>query len=132
MAALRCDRFVHSTLDTEQIDRLFRSQASRAVATLARIFNDLDRAEDVVQDAFAQALDRWPRYGLPLNPAAWIMVTARNAAIDTLRRERTADTKRQLLANLEALTHIDTSSDDEAMDDRLAMIFAACHPPLNE
>jgi RNA polymerase sigma-70 factor (ECF subfamily) len=123
---------VQSTLDSEQIDRLFRSQASRAVATLARIFNDLDRAEDAVQDAYAQALDRWPRYGLPENPAAWIMVTARNAAIDALRRERTADAKRQLLANLEALIHGDTSFDGEAMDDRLAMIFAACHPALNE
>jgi RNA polymerase sigma-70 factor (ECF subfamily) len=123
---------VQSTLDSEQIDRLFRSQASRAVATLARIFNDLDRAEDAVQDAYAQALDRWPRYGLPENPAAWIVVSARNAAIDALRRERTADAKRQLLANLEALVHADTSFDGEAMDDRLAMIFAACHPALNE
>ena len=123
---------MQSTLDSEQIDRLFRSQASRAVATLARIFNDLDRAEDAVQDAYAQALDRWPRYGLPENPAAWIVVSARNAAIDALRRERTADAKRQLLANLEALVHADTSFDGEAMDDRLAMIFAACHPALNE
>jgi RNA polymerase sigma-70 factor (ECF subfamily) len=123
---------VHSTIDGEQIDRLFRLQGSRAVANLARIFNDLDRAEDAVQDAYAQALDRWPRYGLPENPAAWIMVTARNAAIDALRRERTADAKRQLLANLEALIRADTSFDEEAMDDRLAMIFAACHPALSE
>jgi RNA polymerase sigma-70 factor (ECF subfamily) len=123
---------VHSTLDGEQIDRLFRSQASRAVAMLGRIFNDLDRAEDAVQEAYAQALDRWPRYGLPENPAAWIMVSARNAAIDALRRERTADAKRQLLANLEALIHADAPFDGEAMDDRLAMIFAACHPALNE
>jgi RNA polymerase sigma-70 factor (ECF subfamily) len=123
---------VHSTLDGEQIDRLFRLQGSRAVATLARIFNDLDRAEDAVQDAYAQALDRWPRFGLPENPAAWIMLTARNAAIDALRRERTADAKRQLLADLEALIQADTPFDDDAMDDRLAMIFAACHPALNE
>jgi RNA polymerase sigma-70 factor (ECF subfamily) len=122
---------VQSTLDSQQIDSLFRSQASRAVATLARIFNDLDRAEDAVQDAYAQALDRWPRYGLPENPAAWIVVTARNAAIDALRRERTADAKRRLLANLEALIHADAPF-DEAIDDRLAMIFAACHPALNE
>jgi RNA polymerase sigma-70 factor, ECF subfamily len=123
---------VHSSLDSEGIDRLFRSQASRAVATLARIFNDLGRAEDAVQDAYAQALTRWPRYGLPENPAAWIMVTARNAAIDALRRERTVDAKRELLLNLEALIHTDTSFDNDAMDDRLAMIFAACHPALNE
>ena len=123
---------MHSSLDSEGIDRLFRSQASRAVATLARIFNDLGRAEDAVQDAYAQALTRWSRYGLPENPAAWIMVTARNAAIDALRRERTVDAKRELLLNLEALIHTDTSFDNDAMDDRLAMIFAACHPALNE
>jgi RNA polymerase sigma-70 factor (ECF subfamily) len=123
---------VQSSPDSEQIDRLFRSQAPRAVASLARIFNDLDRAEDALQDAYARALTRWAHHGVPDNPAAWIMVTARNAAIDALRREKTADAKRELLANLEALIHTYPSSEDEAMDDRLAMIFAACHPALNE
>src|SRR4029079_1603778 len=70
------------------IDRLFRRESGQAVAALARAFGDLDRAAEAVQDAFVIALERWPRDGVPPNPAAWIALTARRRAIDRLRRER--------------------------------------------
>jgi len=95
------------------------------VAVLARAFGDLDRAEEAVQEAFVVALERWPRDGIPANPAAWIATTARNRAIDRLRRERRlvplAD---DLLARAEA---VETSS---IPDERLELIFACCHPAL--
>lgn len=81
---------MHSSRDPDTVDRLFRTEAVRAVASLGRIFNDFDRAEDAVQDAYTLALARWPRFGVPANPAAWIMLTARNRAIGRLRRERLA------------------------------------------
>lgn len=122
---------MHSSPDLREVDRLFRAEAIRAVATLGRLFNDFDRAEDAVQDAYARALERWPRFGVPQNPAAWILLTARNKAIDRLRRERVAAEKGEILANLEALARV-SDADDEPIDDRLAMIFAACHPALSE
>src|SRR5919106_1139800 len=70
------------------VDRLFRQESGRAVATLIRVLGDFDLAEEAVQDAFAVALERWPTLGLPDNPAAWITTTARNRAIDRLRRDR--------------------------------------------
>ena len=95
------------------------------MAVLARAFGDLDRAEEAVQEAFVVALERWPRDGIPANPAAWIATTARNRAIDRLRRERRlvplAD---DLLARAEA---VETSS---IPDERLELIFACCHPAL--
>src|SRR5213078_1232082 len=69
------------------LDRLFRRESGQAVAVLARILGDLDRAEEAVQDAYTTALERWPRDGVPANPAAWVMTTARNRAVDRLRRE---------------------------------------------
>jgi RNA polymerase sigma-70 factor (ECF subfamily) len=85
MDASRFDRFVPSSHDVGDVDRLFRAESTRAVATLARIFGDFDRAEDAVQDAYALAPERWPRFGVPANTAAWIMLTARNKAIDRPR-----------------------------------------------
>ena len=131
MDASRFDRFVPSSLNAEEIDRLFRFEAARAVAMLGRVFKDFDRAEDAVQDAYALALTCWPRDGAPKNPAAWIMQTARNKAIDRLRRERVAAEKGELLAKLTAVTHIDRAGEDDILDDRLGMIFAACHPALS-
>jgi RNA polymerase sigma-70 factor (ECF subfamily) len=123
---------VHSSPDLREVDRLFRAEAIRAVATLGRVFNDFDRAEDAVQDAYARALERWPRFGVPKNPAAWILLTARNKAIDRLRRERVAAEKGEILANLEALARVSDAGNEEPIDDRLAMIFAACHPALSD
>ena len=74
-------------LPASEIERVFRAEYGRAVAVLARVFGDLDVAEDAVQDAFTAATARWPSDGLPPSPAGWIITTARNRAIDRLRRE---------------------------------------------
>jgi RNA polymerase sigma-70 factor (ECF subfamily) len=108
---------------------VFREEWSRAVSTLIRVLGDFDLAEDAVQDAFATAVERWPREGLPRNPGAWIITTARNRAIDRLRRERTFARKAELLARLEELP----AEDDDVSaipDDRLALMFTCCHPAL--
>jgi RNA polymerase sigma-70 factor, ECF subfamily len=111
------------------VDRLFRRESGRAVATLIRILGDFDRAEEAVQEAFATAVERWPRDGVPANPGGWIVLTARNSAIDRLRRERRYAEK---LSELEALGGGEES--DEAMgsipDDRLRLFFTCCHPAL--
>ena len=113
----------------EVVDRLFRRESGRAVATLIRVLGDFDLAEEAVQDAFAIALDRWPVDGVPDNPGAWITSTARNRAIDRIRREQQRPGKTeaaQRIRDLEAL------GDDmhEITDDRLRLIFTCCHPAL--
>jgi len=118
--------------DAERLDRLFRSESARAIATLARIFGDFQRAEDAVQEAYIEALESWPLQGTPRNPAGWILSVARNRAIDQVRREKTATKKYDLLARLEgaAITDPMMTNDDAIEDDRLAMIFACAHPAL--
>jgi RNA polymerase sigma-70 factor (ECF subfamily) len=111
------------------VERAFREEWGRAVAVLTRVLGDLDRAEDAVQDAFATALEHWPREGTPRNPGAWVITTARNRAIDRLRREQTFARKAELLARLESLP---AEEDDVSSipDDRLALVFTCCHPAL--
>jgi RNA polymerase sigma-70 factor, ECF subfamily len=111
------------------VEEAFREEWSRAVAVLTRVLGDLDRAEDAVQDAFATALERWPVDGTPANPAAWVITTARNRAIDRLRREQTFARKAELLARLESLPaeEEDVSS---IPDERLALVFTCCHPAI--
>jgi RNA polymerase sigma-70 factor, ECF subfamily len=108
---------------------VFREEWARAVAVLTRVLGDLDRAEDAVQDAFAIALVRWQRDGVPANPGAWIITTAKNRAIDRLRRDRAFTRKAELLARLESLP---AEEDDVSSipDDRLALVFTCCHPAL--
>jgi RNA polymerase sigma-70 factor (ECF subfamily) len=116
----------------EVVDRLFRQERGRTVATLIRVLGDFDLAEDAVQDAFAQALRVWPERGVPANPGAWITTTARNRAIDRLRRERTLAAKTATLtrvAELEALGGDETDV-SEIPDDRLRLMFTCCHPAL--
>jgi RNA polymerase sigma-70 factor, ECF subfamily len=112
------------------VDRLFRREQGQAVATMIRVLGDFDLAEEAVQEAFAVALERWPANGVPENPGAWITTTARNKAIDRLRRERIGRAKIEALKALEAL-HVD---DDPVVspipDDRLRLIFTCCHPAL--
>ena len=119
------------------VDRLFREEQGRAVATLIRVTGDFDLAEEAVQDAFISALETWPARGVPSNPGAWITTTARNRAIDRLRRRRRLVDKTEQLAResaLEAeLRAIGSDSTDDAMligDDRLRLIFTCCHPAL--
>ena len=106
-----------------RLDRLFRQESGRAVATLIRLLGDFDLAEEAVQDAWLVALERWPAEGIPRNPGAWITTTARNRAIDRIRRARVLETK---LAELEALT----TEEGEVPDDRLRLMFTCCHPAL--
>jgi RNA polymerase sigma-70 factor (ECF subfamily) len=119
-------RGVLSTHAAAVADRLFRREAGRAVATIARATGDLDRAEDAVQEAFAIALERWSADGVPPNPAAWILVTARHRAIDRLRRERR-------LADASALEALPApeAAGAELPDDRLELLFACSHPALD-
>jgi len=111
-----------------EIERIFRTEYGRAVAVLARRFGDIDVAEDAVQDAFAIALERWPAAGLPPSPQGWIVTTARNRAIDRLRREASREDKHAKAALLHAKNE---PPDREPMDDdRLRLIFTCCHPSL--
>ena len=111
------------------VEQVFREEWGRAVAILTRVLGDLELAEDAVQDAFATALERWPRDGTPRTPGAWIVTTARNRAIDRIRRDRVFRQKAELLARLEALP--EEEEDVSAIpDDRLALVFTCCHPAL--
>ena len=116
----------------ERIARSFRDDAGRAVASLARAVGDLGLAEDAVADAYVVALERWPRDGFPAHPSAWILTTARRRAIDRLRRERVGREKLARLAALEAASDGATADDApvNAIDDRLGLMFACCHPAL--
>jgi len=110
------------------IERVFREEYGRSVAVLTRVFGDIDTAEDAVQDAFAEAVRRWPEAGLPPSPAGWIITTARNRAIDRLRREAArADKHAQA-----ALLHVQAEPLEEGpvRDDRLRLMFTCCHPAL--
>ena len=120
-------------LDEAEVGRIFREESGRSVAALIRAFGDIDVAEDAVQDAFAVALRKWPRDGLPPNPGGWITTTARNRAIDRLRRESRG---RELLSEVPMLL---PANDDLRIpeeggpvpDDRLRLIFTCCHPALS-
>jgi RNA polymerase sigma-70 factor, ECF subfamily len=118
------------------VDRLFREESGRAVATLIRVLGDFDLAEEAVQEAFVVALERWPSHGVPDNPGAWITTTARNRAIDRLRRARRFEQKRTLLAH-EAAIAAELAAEEggpvevsPVVDDRLRLIFTCCHPAL--
>jgi RNA polymerase sigma-70 factor (ECF subfamily) len=102
---------------------------------LARALHDITRAEDAVQEAYVTAIERWPVDGVPRNPVAWISTTARNRAIDTLRRDQRGERKHEALARLEqsvaGLPEFDFNDDSASIpDDRLSLIFACCHPSL--
>ncbi len=102
------------------------------MSILIRALGDLDLAEDAVQEAFAVAAERWPRDGVPTSPGAWIVTTARNRAIDRLRRERTLETKRAELARLAELAPDEEDGEVSTIpDERLALIFTCCHPALS-
>jgi RNA polymerase sigma-70 factor, ECF subfamily len=115
-------------LPASEIDRVFREEYGRAVAVLVRTFGDIDIAEEAVQDAFTVAVQRWPSSGLPPSPAGWIITTARNRAIDRLRRESSRADRHAQAALLHAR---DEPAEEGAVhDDRLRLIFTCCHPSL--
>ncbi len=116
------------------LERTFRESAGRAVATLARVFGNIDLAEDAVQEAFAVATERWPADGLPPNPGGWIVTTARNKALDRLRRESTRSGREAEAVSLLGEPEPEgPESEGEAgpvRDDQLRLIFTCCHPAL--
>jgi RNA polymerase sigma-70 factor (ECF subfamily) len=120
--------------DHDEVAQVFREEYGRCVATLIRYLGNIDLAEEAVQDAFAVAIAKWPETGLPPNPGAWITTTARNRAIDHLRRESTRDERQARAALLdEQAPAVDEMYDGEAeavSDDRLRLIFTCCHPAL--
>jgi RNA polymerase sigma-70 factor (ECF subfamily) len=115
-------------VDQTAIEQVFRNEYGRAVAVLVRVFGDIDLAEESVQDAFTVALQRWPSAGMPPSPAGWIITTARNRAIDRLRREASRDDRH---AQAQLLHGNDEPAEEVAVpDDRLRLIFTCCHPAL--
>jgi RNA polymerase sigma-70 factor (ECF subfamily) len=113
----------------EEIERVFRDEYGRAVASLVRRFGDIDLAEEAVQDAFATAVQRWTADGLPPSPSGWIITTARNRLIDRLRREASRDDRHAQAALLYARE--DREEEDVVRDERLRLIFTCCHPALS-
>jgi RNA polymerase sigma-70 factor (ECF subfamily) len=115
-------------VDGGEVERAFRAESGRAVASLIRVFGDVDLAEEAVQEAFEVALRRWPEAGVPPSPAGWIITTARNRAIDWIRREGTREQRQREAALLHSL---DSPLEEYAVeDDRLRLRFTCCHPSL--
>ena len=120
-------------MNGDTVARVFREESGRILATLIRLLGDFDLAEEVVQEAFATALERWPAHGMPDNPRAWLVSAARHKAIDVLRRRTRFATRRPELAALALLEeNIDVldSPENAIDDDRLRLIFTCCHPAL--
>ncbi|MGN9776957.1 RNA polymerase sigma factor [Micromonospora sp. H33] len=110
------------------VEAVFRAEYGRAVAVLVRLLGDIDLAEEAVQEAFAVAVARWPETGAPPSPAGWIITTARNRAIDRLRREASRGERHAEAARLH--TADDPPEEGPVRDDRLRLIFTCCHPAL--
>jgi RNA polymerase sigma-70 factor (ECF subfamily) len=117
------------------LERVFREQWGRTLATLIGFLGDFDLAEEAAQEAFAAAAERWPRDGLPSNPGAWLITTGRRRAIDRIRRDRTLARKTQLLETAEHADGPEVSERESAEmtfpDERLELIFTCCHPALS-
>jgi RNA polymerase sigma-70 factor (ECF subfamily) len=117
----------------DAVARVFREESGRILATLIRLLRDFDLAEEVMQEAFATALERWPADGVPTNPRAWLVSTARHRAIDLLRRRTRFEARQgelESLALLETNATVLAASDDPMDDDRLPLLFTCCHPTL--
>jgi RNA polymerase sigma factor (sigma-70 family) len=119
------------------IDAVWRIESARLIAGLARVVRDVGLAEELAQDALVSALEQWPRSGIPDNPGAWLMATAKHRAIDHLRRDRMLARKHEAIGHeleTQQLMNGDTielGADDDIGDDLLRLIFAACHPVLS-
>ena len=119
------------------IEKIYREESGRILATLIRLLGDFDLAEEAMQDAFTVALEQWPAVGKPVNPRTWLIGTARHKAIDRLRRRARLKEKREEIARLSALEEADRAAaealeepDNSIADDRLRLIFTCCHPAL--
>ena len=119
------------------IDAVFRIEQARLIAGLARIVRDVGIAEELAQDALVAALEQWPRTGIPDNPGAWLMATAKHRAIDRVRRARLIERKHEEIGReldtlqAPAAPDLDAALDDDIGDDLLRLIFVACHPVLS-
>jgi RNA polymerase sigma-70 factor (ECF subfamily) len=114
-----------------RLDALFRAESGRILATLIRLLGGFDLAEDAMHDAFNAALQRWPGEGVPANPRAWLISTARFKAIDAIRRRTRFDASRDYIADaLYGAESVADTGDDGLPDDRLKLIFTCCHPAL--
>src|SRR4029434_64599 len=119
------------------IDAVWRIEAPRLIAGLARIVRDVGVAEDLAQDALVAALEKWPESGIPEKPGAWLMATAKNRAIDQLRHRTLADRKHEDLGRAiderrqAEIGELEDAIDDDIGDDLLRLIFTACHPVLS-
>src|SRR6266513_470104 len=115
----------------DQVDALYRTESRRVLATLIRLLDDFDLAEEALHDAFAAAVEQWDSDGIPANPRAWLVSTGRFKAIDRLRRNaRFADVDSAMIDRIEASPD-PPRDDDELEDDRLRLIFTCCHPALS-
>lgn len=117
-----------TTSGVVDLDHVFRQESGRAIATMVRLLGDIDLAEEAVQEAFAVAAEKWPINGLPPNPGGWITTTARNRAIDRLRREATRSDRHAQAAVLHA--YEPPAAVGPVKDDQLRLIFTCCHPAL--
>jgi len=117
-------------LPSSEIERVFREHYGRAVSVLVRACGDIDTAEEAVQDAFVAAVERWPSAGAPPNPAAWIITTARNRAIDRFRRESTRDDRHAEAIRLSDAGESEMEEESAVRNDQLRLIFTCCHPAL--
>ena len=119
------------------IDAVWRIESPRLIAALARIVRDIGAAEELAQDALVAALERWPQAGIPDNPGAWLMATAKHRAIDLLRRKKLIERKHAVLGHdldaepMAPAPDCDTALDDDIGDDLLGLVFTACHPLLS-
>ena len=114
--------------ETAAVERVFRQEYGRLIASLVRRFDDIDIAQDAAGEAFIAALEKWPESGVPANPGGWLTTTASNRAIDRIRRERQRDVKHQAAF----MSHDDTPHEHTGPveDDRLRLLFTCCHPAL--
>ena len=113
------------------LEATFRNQWGRVLATLLGVLGDIELAEDAAQEAFALAAERWPHEGRPVNPTGWLIATARNRAIDRIRRQRTLAIKTEQLRRELREGSEDTMDETATLaDERLELIFTCCHPAL--
>ncbi len=129
-------RLAMTGVPRDAVERAFREDSRRVLATLIRLLGDFDVAEEALQDAFAAALESWPVEGVPRNPRAWLVSTGRNRAVDQLRRHANFARKQDEIAESVAGTAIQSGADDWADegtvgDDRLRLVFTCCHPALD-
>src|ERR1700731_3963197 len=126
-----------STDPHRTIDAVWRIESPRLIAGLAQIVRDVGVAEDLAQDALVAALEQWPNSGVPDNPGAWLMATAKHRAIDRLRRNKLQELKygeigREIEAKQEtAVADLEAAIDDDMGDDLLPLLFISCHPVLS-